>query len=422
MHATIRLFARPVINFIAIATIMVGGVIGGTKSAFASDLTSDLTSDFARLSTEAKGQTVYFNAWGGDDKINAYISWAGDIVKQRYGVTLRHVKLDDTASAIARILGEQAAGRTNDGTIDLVWVNGANFAAMKSAGLLQADSWVQGLPNWRYTDAAEFPGIVNDFAVPTDGLESPWGRAQLVFAYNSAFLAEPPRSARALAEYVANNPGRFTFPQPPDFIGNSFLKQLLIELSTDKSPLYQPVEDADFDAVTKPLWAWLDRARPNLWRAGAVYPANYPALRQLLGDGEIDIAIAFNPADASAAIANGSLPNSVRTYIHDAGTLANVHFLAIPFNASAPQGAKIVANFLLSPEAQIHKADPRIWGDPTVLSQGKLSGPDKARFDALPRGIATLSESELAPSLAEPHPSWVNHLAREWQRRYASGE
>ena len=80
-------------------------------------------------------------------------------------------------------------------------------------------------------------------------------------------------------------------------------------------------------------------SKPNLWRSGKAYPANYPVLRQLLGDGEIDIAIAFNPADASAAIARGELPTSVRTYIHDGGTLANVHFLAIPFNATAPAAA-----------------------------------------------------------------------------------
>ena len=50
------------------------------------------------------------------------------------------------------------------------------------------------------------------------------------------------------------------------------------------------------------------------------------------------------------------------------GTLANVHFLAIPFNASAPEAAKLLANFMLSPEAQVKKADTAIWGDPTVLS------------------------------------------------------
>ena len=117
---------------------------------------------------------------------------------------------------------------------------------------------------------------------------------------------------------------------------------------------------------------WLDAATPNLWRGGKAYPFNYPTLRQLLGDGEIDIAIAFNPADASAAIARGELPDSVRSYIHDGGTLANVHFLAIPFNASAPEAARVVADFMLSPEAQLRKADSRVWGDPTVLAMHRL--------------------------------------------------
>ena len=85
----------------------------------------------------------------------------------------------------------------------------------------------------------------------------------------------------------------------------------------------------------------------------------------------------------------------MRTYIHDGGTLANVHFLAIPFNANAPDAARVVADFMLSPEAQIRKADARIWGDPTVLSMARLTAADKAAFDALPRGVATLSEADL---------------------------
>jgi putative thiamine transport system substrate-binding protein len=301
-------------------------------------------------------------------------------------------------------------------------VNGENFAAMKRASLLQNRSWVTFLPNWRYTDNEALPAILSDFAEPTNGKESPWGRAQLVFSYDSARLKTPPKSATALADYIAANPGRFTFPQPPDFIGMSFLKQILIELSNADPALYQPVDEANFDAVTTPLWRWLDKAKPNLWRAGNAYPANYPVLRQLLGDGEIDIAIAFNPADASAAIARGELPNSVRTYIHDGGTLANVHFLAIPFNASAPEAAKLVANFMLSPEAQVKKADTAIWGDPTVLSMPKLSDAQRMAFTKLPRGIATLSDADLGRTLAEPHPSWVPRLEAAWIRRYASGQ
>ena len=377
--------------------------------------------DFTAIRDAARGQTVYFNAWGGDDKINDYIAWAGDEMARRHGITLKHVKLSDTAAAVAQILAEQAAGRDTGGSVDLLWVNGENFAALKRHGLLQDAPWAESLPSWRFTDAAALPAIRLDFAVPTDGLESPWGRAQLVFAHDSARLPTPPRSAADLAAYIISTPGRFTYPQPPDFVGLSFLKQILIETTIDTAPLYHPVDSARFDEVTAPLWRWLDNVTPHLWRGGRAYPATYPMQRQLLADGEVDIAIAFNPADASSAIERGELPASVRTYIHTGGTIANVHFLAIPFNAKASEAARVVADFLLSPEAQIRKADPHVWGDPTVLATHRLSEADRARFAALPRGVATLSETDLAATLAEPHPSWMKAIETEWRRRYASG-
>ena len=159
-------------------------------------VTSANADDFTDLQKAAKGQTVYFNAWGGDAKINSYISWAGQILADRHDITLVHVKLTDTASAVSRILAEKAAGRENGGSIDLLWVNGENFAAMKRAGLLQNRSWVTSLPNWRYTDSKALPAILSDFAEPTNGKESPWGRAQLVFSYDGARLQTPPKQPR----------------------------------------------------------------------------------------------------------------------------------------------------------------------------------------------------------------------------------
>ena len=379
------------------------------------------SADFNATIEAAHGQTVYFNAWGGDDKINDYIAWAGEELKARHGISLEHVKLADTGNAVSRILAEKAAGRTSGGSVDLLWVNGENFAAMKANDLLQNEAWAQTLPSWRFTDAKALPAIELDFAEPTDGRESPWGRAQLVFTHDSRRLPLPPRSATALGEFIRLNPGRFTYPQPPDFVGLSFLKQILLETATDTAPLYQPVDKSDFEAVTAPLWDWLEVATPNLWRGGEAYPFNYPTLRQLLGDGEVDIGIAFNPADASAAISRGELPDSVRSYIHDSGTLANVHFLAIPFNANAPEAARVVADFLLSPDAQLRKANAEIWGDPTVLAMHRLMPEDRAKFEALPRGVATLSEAELATTLAEPHPSWMMAIEDEWRRRFGSG-
>ncbi|MCK5349431.1 MAG: ABC transporter substrate-binding protein, partial [Desulfobacula sp.] len=116
---------------------------------------------------------------------------------------------------------------------------------------------------------------------------------------------------------------------------------------------------------------------------------------------------------------NGELPDTVRTCIHTSGTIGNAHFVGIPFNSSAKEGAMVFANFLLSPEAQAKKADPAIWGDPTVLDIQNLAGREKALFDAVPKGIATLTPKELGQVLPEPHVSWVQALEKEWLKRYS---
>ncbi|MDJ0929994.1 hypothetical protein [Breoghania sp.] len=121
----------------------------------------------------AKGQIVYFHAWGGEPRINAYIRWAGEQVSARYGVTPKQVKVDDTANVVSQVLAEKATGQTEDGAIDLVWINGENFAALKRQGLLLKNGWANKLPNWKYVDVSGKPTVASDFTVPTDGPEAP---------------------------------------------------------------------------------------------------------------------------------------------------------------------------------------------------------------------------------------------------------
>jgi putative thiamine transport system substrate-binding protein len=368
---------------------------------------------------EARGQTVYWHAWGGDPQINAYIDWVGDQVEARHGIDLIHVKLTDTAEAVARVVAEKTAGRTEGGAVDLIWINGENFASMKSQDLLFGP-FVTDLPHFRHIDTARKPTTLVDFTVPTDGLEAPWGMAQFVFLHDTATVADPPRSIPALLDWAKANPGRFTYPAPPDFVGTTFLKHILAELTDQPEALDKPVDQADFARVTAPLWQWLEEVRPYLWRKGESHPVSGPALHQLLDDGEVDLSMAFNPAEASAAIEAGRLPESVRTFILDDGTIGNTHFVAIPFNAAHKPGAMVVADFLMSPEAQAHKQDPRVWGDGTVLDVTALAPEDRARFDALPLGIATLPPDELTPVRPEPHPSWMVEIEAEWLRRFSS--
>ena len=65
-------------------------------------LSAGAHADWAQIQTEAKGQTVYFNAWGGGEAINSYIDWAAKEAKTRYGIEVRHVKVTDAAEVVKR--------------------------------------------------------------------------------------------------------------------------------------------------------------------------------------------------------------------------------------------------------------------------------------------------------------------------------
>ncbi|MEO1001065.1 MAG: ABC transporter substrate-binding protein, partial [Pseudomonadota bacterium] len=342
-----------------------------TLAAFPAAAEMPDPADWDAVRAEARGQTVFFHAWGGSPRINAFIDWAAETVEARHAVAVTHVKLSDTAEAVSRVLAERAAGRDAGGAVDLIWINGENFAAMKREGLLFGP-WAEALPNWRLVDVTGKAAVTSDFTVPTEGLEAPWGMAQVVFIHDSARVAEPPRSMEALLAWAEANPGRLTFPQPPDFLGTTFLKQALVALAAEPEALEAPVGEADYAAVTAPLWTYMEALTPHLWRAGRAYPQTGPRQIQLLADGEIDIAISFDPGEASAAIADFELPETVRTFVLEGGTLGNAHFVAIPYNANAAAGAMVFADFLLSPEAQARKQDPEVWGSSTVLDLAAL--------------------------------------------------
>ena len=378
--------------------------------------------DWPAVEEAARGQTVFFNAWGGSEAINDYIEWASGRLEEQYGVEIEHVKLTDTAEAVSKVVAEKAAGRDAGGSVDLIWINGENFASMKEQELILSPDWTTSLPNWPLVDTEGQPTILTDFTLPTEGLESPWGGAKLVFFHDSAVEQDfLPDSADDLLDWAKDNPGRFSYPAPPDFVGSSFLKQLLIERSDDPAKLLEPVNPETVESDLEPLFNYLDELHPVLWRQARAFPQNYPDMRQKLADGELDIIFAFNPGEGSAGINAGELPDTVRSFTFSGGTLGNTHFLTVPYNAANKAGALVVANFMLSPEAQARKQDPQFWGDPTVLKVDALPDEDRALFEAIDLGLATLPPDQLGPRLDEPHPSWMEAIERAWTARYGTG-
>ena len=371
--------------------------------------------DWAATERAARGQTVHFNAWAGSERINAYLQWAAGELQRDFGVKLQHVKISDAADVVKRVRAEKQAGRKDtEGTVDLIWINGENFATMKREALLSA-AFAQSLPNFQWVDTAGKPTTLVDFSVPTDGLESPWGMAQLTFFADAQRLPKPPQNMAELLALARSQPGRITYPRPPNFHGTTFIKQALIEHAADVKALVQPVTPAALATQAGPLWRFLDALHPHLWRGGKQFPQNSAAVRQMMADGELVRALTFNPNEAANEIAAKRLPATVQSWQFAKGTIGNTHFVAIPYNAPSKAGAQVVANFLLSPVAQARKADIDVWGDPTVLDVARLPPAERARFQSASRpGQVAVT----APVLPEPHASWVDALEKEWTRRY----
>ncbi len=388
-----------------------------TAAALTATLATPAHADWQATLDAARGQTVYWNAWGGDDRTNAFIAWASSQTEAQFGVKIAQVKLTDTAEAVNRVLSEKAAGQDTGGSVDMIWINGPNFLAMKDQGLLHGP-FTADLPNSKYLDLSPSSANSVDFTAPVEGMESPWRLARFVFNYDSARVT-PPATMAEFPEWAAANKGRLTHPNPADFIGATFLKQALIELAPDASVLQSPVtDDAVFAATSAPLWTWYDALRPNLWRGGAAFPENQSIQQQLLNDGEIDIALSFDPASAAAGIAQGLLPETTRVFVPASGSLGNVSFVAIPYNAANKEGAMVVANFLLDPATQAHMQNIEVLGSYSVLDPAKLDEAAKAAFAALPTAPALPRLEDLGNTLAEPHASWMTRLTDEWAQRY----
>ena len=377
------------------------------------------TRSFDEIAAKARGQTVHWNAWAGDPQTNAFIASVGDEVRKRYGVTINHVKLRDTAEAVTRVVAEKAAGRDEGGSVDLIWINGPNFLAMKTQGLLHGPV-TEALPNYRFVDTERRRSNVVDFTVPVDGFAVPWRVAQVVYVYDGARTKPEtlPRSIPAMLAFAKRNPGRLTHPSVRNFLGATFLKQALYELSPNPEALQQPATDQSFGPVTAGLWAWYDELKPLLWRGGREFPETGPAQRQLLADGEIDLAVSFNPAEAAVAIASGALPDTARVHVLERGTIGNTSFVAIPYNAANKEGAMVVANHLLEPATQARAQDSKAMGNFTVLDLAKLSPAERRLFDRPADAKGMPTNAELATALLEPHPSWMTRITAEWEKRY----
>ena len=380
---------------------------------------ADRGTTWEQVRADAEGQTVNLWMYGGDRKGNSYVDEVLAPAALRRGVTVKRVPIADTADALNRVLSELQAGKTEDGSVDLVWVNGENFRSGQQAGAWLC-GWTQELPALRHTDPQD-PLLTSDFGVPVEGCEAPWHKAQFVLAYDSADVTDPPRSIEELFRWVEQHPGRFTYPAPPDFTGSAFLRQGLYAVNSSEA-LAGEFGQETYDEVVPALWDRLAELSPSLWRGGSTYPRDLAQLEDLYAGDQVDFTMTYGPATLQDLVDQEVFPASTRVLELRDGTLGNASFLAIPVNAGDQAGAKVVVDLALSPGQQLAKARPEVWGQYTVLDLDRLPQQMRARFESLPESAVvppfeTLSRNAL-PELSS---GWVAPLEDGWRSTVLPG-
>jgi putative spermidine/putrescine transport system substrate-binding protein len=370
--------------------------------------------------------TVTIVMWGGSDEWNNLIDQhAAPALKEKYGITVKRVPVADTPDFVTPIIAEKQAG-LEAGSYDVGWINGENFRKLDQAQALYGPIQ-QNIPS--FTAYYDKDAAATDFGYPTKGNESPWGRAQFVMIYDSARVPNPPSSWDELQAWIQENPGRFTYPAPAkpgggraDFTGSAFVRNAMLGTTGGA----QQYLDAGYDTSLETKWTstydWLNVVKPDLWRDGTDYPQTLGDLDRMYADGEVWMTMDYSPSKAAAKIADGTFPVTTRTFVFDSGTLANTHFLAVPWNAPHKAAALVLIDYLESPEAQLTKYDPKINGDFPAINIAKLSDDWRAMFNAIDLGPSVLPLATLERhAIPEIDARYVTDLEQGWLTHVLNG-
>lgn len=362
----------------------------------------------------ARGQTVNWYMWGGSQDTNDWVTgFVASRLRDQYGVSLNAV-FSDIVDSVDRVRKECAAGQDTNGSVDLIWINGENYQAMRKEQLLFGP-WSRYLPNTVFVNWRD-EIIANDFGFPAEGYESPYGKGQIVIAYNQAKVGSPPTTIEALFEWIKTHPGKFTYPAPPDFTGSAFVCQICYWTAGNYDFFQAEYDQTLADQYLPACYEALNEIEGFLWNQGKRYPISATAQEELFIAGEVFFDIDYQVSNASKRIASGIYPQQTRTFIFESGTLVASHYVAIPYNSPHKAGAMVVANLLLSLEAQLDKSSA--WGDSPAIEPMLLPVEWRQKFNQLPRGLATLPQGILSEHrLPEPRPEWLEAIERGWLKQ-----
>jgi putative spermidine/putrescine transport system substrate-binding protein len=339
----------------------------------------------------------------GDTNIS---NWWNDVVKPAFeasqadyslNVTITKGVADGNTTIAERALAAlQSKTDPQADYFETIETNGVKGA--KEAGLFVSFD-ASNVPNYTMINKAAFD--------TADRL--PYRGSQVLIAYDSAKVAQAPKSFADIMAFAKANPGRFTYGRPDKGgSGFNFVVRAIHEANGRDPSLFTKdnFEPAKAAEMLGKGWELLRELHPNTF-GGGTYPAGNTPTLQLLAQGGVDMISAWSD-QALQAMNQGVLPETVKVaQLQDLALCGGFAYSAVPTNATNLDGAMKLANFMLSVDMQT-SCIREIGGFPGV-DWSALPAELKAEYlDVIPLSIPTFPSGEWKQALNE---GWYKNVA-----------
>ncbi len=370
------------------------------------------TASWTEIAQMAEGSTVNFMMWQGSPAINDYINnYVVPSVKEKYNINLK-ISGGQGPEIVQLVMGEKQAD-IQSGQVDMVWINGETFFQLRKLNGLWGP-FVGQLPNAKHVDMND-PYINTDFQQPINGMEAPWSINQFAIVYDSVRVQNPPKNLPQLTEYLERYPGTFTISN--DFTGMTLLKSFMAELGGSSNSLDGPFDEEKYNGLSQKLWAYVNANKKYFWKEGRTFPKEQSKMGQLYANGELLLVYGFSEGGIEEKVLNGLYPKSTRGYAWENGTIKNSNYLGVLHNAPQKAGAMQVIDFLISPEAQLRKANVNGMNSNTVLDMESLPAIWQEKFKKVAfRQYGPEMKALENNAIAEPAPEYMIRLYEDFRK------
>lgn len=314
----------------------------------------------------ASGHNVNFWTYNAP-KYNSWIdNWLTPRLLELYNIKLVRYPLSATTEAVNKVISESSKGVKN-GSVDLIWMNGVNFANLKSKNLVYGP-WSTKVPN-----AANFDfnsaAIEYDFGVPINGYEMPYNEAQCIFIYNNQTVSSTSVSSiDKILNWITSNPNKFTYAAPStDYTGSAFIRHIFYSIADPYTQFLGSSFNENLYLKYAPtFYSKLRSLEPYLYNytvSGVVYPSSNSVVDDLFGTEDVLLTLSYDVGHATSQVIKGLWSSEITaSLVLSSGTIANTNYITVPSNAANKLAAIVAGNFIASAQAMFSRAQPEEIG------------------------------------------------------------